>query len=144
MLNHPFHPHGNHGRIIARDGRALEGSAGQDLTYEKFLLLVGSSQTWDATYTWTDRELWKPGGTPIPITLPSAQNQVIKGGATWYSGSPYLGVQDELLTGNTSFNQCGEYYHVWHSHALNEAANYDTGFGGMFTLQRIDPPGGCP
>lgn len=148
MRNHPFHPHGNHGRIIARDGQPMEGPAGQDLSEEKFLVLVGSSQTWDVTYNWTDRELWKPvgspGATPIPITLPPIQNQMIAGGATWYSGSPYLGVQDELLVGNTSFNQCGEYYHVWHSHALNEAANYDTGFGGMFTLQRIDPPGGCP
>jgi hypothetical protein len=40
----------------------------------------------------------------------------------------------------TSYNECGEYYHVWHSHALNEAANWDAGFGGMFTLERIDPP----
>jgi hypothetical protein len=28
---------------------------------------------------------------------------------------------------------------VMHSHALNEVANYDAGFGGMLTLERIDP-----
>ena len=28
---------------------------------------------------------------------------------------------------------------VWHSHALYEVANYDAGFGGMLTLERIDP-----
>jgi hypothetical protein len=28
---------------------------------------------------------------------------------------------------------------VMHSHALYEVANYDTGFGGMLTLERIDP-----
>ncbi|HEX2911229.1 MAG TPA: multicopper oxidase domain-containing protein [Chloroflexia bacterium] len=144
MRNHPFHPHGQSGRVIGRDGHQLKGNLGADLSYEKFLVLVGSSQTWDVTYQWKDAEGFNAATNPIPVTLPAIQNQTIKGGATWYSGSPYLGQQDELLVGNTSFNQCGEYYHVWHSHALNEAANYDTGFGGMFTLQRIDPPGGCP
>jgi FtsP/CotA-like multicopper oxidase with cupredoxin domain len=144
MLNHPFHPHGQSGRVIGRDGHPLKTSGGNDLSYEKFLILVGSSQTWDVTYQWSDVELWKPNTNPIPVTVPAKQNLTIKDGATWFSGSPYMGVQDELLVGNTSFNQCGEYYHVWHSHALNEAANYDTGFGGMFTLERIDPPGGCP
>jgi FtsP/CotA-like multicopper oxidase with cupredoxin domain len=143
-LNHPFHPHGNHGRVIARDGRVLAGLGGQDLSYEKFLVLLGSGQTWDATYTWTDVELWNPTSNTIPVPLPQQQNLTYKDNATWYSGSPYLGYQDDLPTGVTSYNECGEYYHVWHSHALNEAANYEAGFGGMFTLQRIDPPSGCP
>jgi hypothetical protein len=142
--NHPFHPHGNHGRVIARDGRVLEGAAGEDQSYEKFLVLVGAGQTWDATYEWADVEHWNASTNTIPVPIPQQQNLTYKGGATWYGGSPYLGVQDELPVGVTSFNECGEYYQVWHSHALNEAANYDAGFGGMFTLQRIDPPGGCP
>src|SRR5262249_50304918 len=29
------------------------------------------------------------------------------------------------------------------SHALNEFTNFDEGFGGMATLLRVDPPGGC-
>ncbi len=140
MRDHPFHPHGNHGRVIARDGRALAGPLNEDLSYEKFSILIGTSQTWDVTYKWTDVEHWNPTTNPIPVPLPSQQNLTYKDAATWYSGSPYLGVQDDLPSGTTSYNQCGEYYQVWHSHALNEAANYDTGFGGMFTLQRIDPP----
>ena len=60
MLNHPFHPHGNHGRVIGRDGRALQGPVSEDLSYEKFLILIGSSQTWDVTYQWTDVENWNP------------------------------------------------------------------------------------
>jgi FtsP/CotA-like multicopper oxidase with cupredoxin domain len=142
-LNHPFHPHGNHGRVIARDGRPLEGTSGEDLSYEKFLVLVGAGQTWDTTFDWTDEELWTPAN-PIPVPLPQPQNVTYKDDATWYSGSPYLGQTDELPVGVTSFNECGEFYHVAHSHALNEAANYDAGFGGMLTLIRIDPPGGCP
>lgn len=141
---HPFHPHGNHGRVIARDGRLLNGSAGQDRSYEKFLVLVGAGQTWDATYDWTDVEQWNPNTNPIPVPLPQQSNTTYKDGETWYSGSPYLGVTDDLPVGVTTYNECGEYYQMWHSHALNEAANYEAGFGGMTTLERIDPPGGCP
>jgi FtsP/CotA-like multicopper oxidase with cupredoxin domain len=138
--NHPFHPHGNHGRVIGRDGRALESPTGQDLSYEKFLVLLGSGQTTDTLYTWTDVDAFKPTGNPIPVPLPQQQNTTYKDNATWYSGSPYLGFRGDLPVGVTSYNECGEYYHVWHSHALNEAANWDAGFGGMFTLERIDPP----
>jgi FtsP/CotA-like multicopper oxidase with cupredoxin domain len=138
-LNHPFHPHGNHGRVIARDGRLLkDGEAA--LSYEKFTVLVGAGQTWDEFFTFTDREHWHPVTNPIPVTIPQLQNLIFKNDATWYSGSPYLGVQDELPVGVTSFNECGEFYHVAHSHALQEAANFDAGFGGMLTLIRIDPP----
>ncbi len=137
--NHPFHPHGNSGRVIARDGRVLSTPTA-DLSYDKFLVLVGSNQTWDATYDWSDAEHWTPTGTNIPVPVPPQQDLTYKDGATWFSGSPYLGYQDDLPNGTVSYNECGEYYHVWHSHALNEAANYDTGFGGMFTLERIDPP----
>jgi hypothetical protein len=48
---------------------------------------------------------------------------------------------------NTQNNVCGEYYHVAHSHALQQATNYGATFGGMMTLIRIDPPAGtgnCP
>jgi hypothetical protein len=141
---HPFHPHGNHGRVIARDGRLLQGATGEDTSYEKFLVLVGAGQTVDVTYSWTDVEHWQPGTNPIPVGLPQQQNTTYKNGETWYSGSPYLGVTDDLPVGVTTYNECGEYYQMWHSHALNEAANYEAGFGGMTTLQRIDPPGGCP
>jgi hypothetical protein len=62
---------------------------------------------------------------------------------TWYGGSPYLGRKGTLPTGVVSQNICGEWYFPWHSHALNEFTNYDQGFGGMATLLRVDPPGGC-
>ena len=154
-LNHPFHPHGNHGRVIARDAHVLEGPASQDLSYEKFLILVGSGQTWDATYNFSvdpaaggdsNAEGFNPTTNPIPVTVPQLQDLTFKSNETWYGGSPYLGYQDDLPVGVTSYNQCGEYYMVWHSHALDEFANYDAGFGGMGTLERIDPPlaNACP
>ena len=140
QFNHPFHPHGQNGRILARDARPLLSPTGADLTYETFAFTIGSGQTWDATYAFYDQEGWNPTTNPLPVTIPQLQNLGFKDNATWFSGSPYLGYQDDLPVGVTSYNQCGEFYFVFHSHALYEVANFDTSFGGMLTLQRIDPP----
>jgi FtsP/CotA-like multicopper oxidase with cupredoxin domain len=138
-LTHAFHPHGNSTHIIARDGHVLEQPTGEDNGYDKFLIDIGAGEAWDATFNWHNDDNWSPAN-PIPVALPQAQNLTYKDSATWYSGSPYLGFKGALPNGVISYNQCGEYYHVWHSHALNEATNYGVGFGGMFTLVRIDPP----
>ena len=76
---------------------------------------------------------------PIPVDLPPLQDQIVSPD-TWFSESPYLGYQGDLPPNVTSNNQCGEYYHVAHSHALQQATNYGATFGGMMTLIRIDPP----
>ena len=52
--------------------------------------------------------------------------------------------KNPLPTNITANNECGEYYHVAHSHALQQATNYGATFGGMMTVFRIDPPAGCP
>jgi hypothetical protein len=137
--NHPFHPHGQNGRVIARDGAPLVDGSGNDLSYETFSFTIGSGQTWDQTYHYDNQEHFDANGNPVPVTMPQLQNLTFKDGATYYSGSPYLGQKGQLPVGTTSYNECGEYYMVMHSHALYEVANYDTGFGGMLTLERIDP-----
>jgi len=140
MDNHPFHPHGNHLRVVARDGRLLRGPNGEDTSMEAFTKTIGSGQTYDLTFAWYDLERWSSTGNPLPITMPGDQNLVWKDGATFYSGSPYLGERDELPKKVATFNECGEFYFPWHSHALTEFQNYDAGFGGMATLARVDPP----
>ena len=142
-VTYPFHPHGNHGRVIARDGQALQGPAGQDLSYEKYTVAVGPGQTADATYTWTDVDGWNPDTKPIPVAIPPLANLLFKDNATWYSGSPYLGYKGPLPVGVTSYNECGEYYFMMHSHALYQITNFGIAGGGMLTLMRVDPPGGC-
>jgi len=137
--NHPFHPHGENGRLIARDATPLLNATGGDLSYETFAFSIGSGQTWDQLYHYDNQEHFDQANNPVPITLPQLQNLVFKDNATYYSGSPYLGQKGKLPVATTSFNECGEYYMVMHSHALNEVANYDAGFGGMLTLERIDP-----
>jgi len=144
-VNHPFHPHGNHLRVVARDGRLLQGSGGQDTSFEDFTRTIGSGQTYDLLFKWTTVDSWiDPGGDAVPVTIPGLQNLVFKDATTFYSGDPELGEQGALPQGTTSYNECGEFYFPWHSHALQEFTNFDEGFGGLATLLRVDPAGGCP
>ncbi len=136
--NHPFHPHGQNGTVIARDATPLLSPTNDDLSYETYAFSIGSGQTWDQTYHFDDQEQWSPTN-PIPVTVPQLQSLNFKDAATYYGGSPYLGYKGPLPVATSSFNECGEFYMVWHSHALNEVANYDASFGGMLTLERIDP-----
>ncbi len=139
LTNHPLHPHGNHLRVVAQDGRLL--GTGTSLSYEQFTQTTASGQTFDLLFKWTNVENWSPSH-PLPVTLPQLRNLVFKDDVTWYSGSPYIGRKGALPAGTTSFNRCGEFYYPWHSHALNEFQNFDEGFGGLATLLRVDPPVG--
>ncbi len=153
MRNHPIHPHGNHVQIIGRDGHALLTDA-IDQSYPKFDVMVGAGQAWDVLYDWTNKDYYNPDTNPVPFGVetvqgdttdrlldPHALNLLFKD-PNFFSGSPYLGYQANKNDGAAaSYNECGEYYQIWHSHALDEAANYEAGFGGMITLERIDPPG---
>jgi hypothetical protein len=69
--------------------------------------------------------------------MPGPQNRT---DGPYWGGSPYLGVKRPLLNGVTQWNQCGEYYHFAHSHALFQVTNYGISGGGMLTLIRVDPP----
>ncbi len=142
-VNYPFHPHGSDERVINRDGHALQGTAGEDLSYLKYDLDVQPGQTLDVLMDWRDVEQWNPTTNPIPTTLPAITDQMLVGTDTWFSESGYLGTQGALPSYITVNNVCGEYYHVAHSHALEQATNYGATFGGMMTVFRIDPPNGC-
>lgn len=141
--NYPHHPHGNHGRIIARDGNVLIGDAGEDLSYEKFTVLVGPGETHDELFSWTDVEQWDPVYNPIPVEIPQLQNLTF---GTFFSGSPYLGNVETLPVGHQVLNQCGEYYHISHNHALQQITAWGVVLSGHITFTRIDPPlpNDCP
>lgn len=137
----PFHPHGNHSLVIARDGQPLEGPAGEDLSQELFSLPIAPGQTWDVLFRWEDVEQYDPATKPIPYQAPPISD-VVNG--QYYSGDPYLGTTGSLLPGAENYNQCGEYYHVAHNHALNALTAWGVTMQGQVTYTRIDPPGGCP
>jgi len=60
---HPFHTHGNHLRLLARDGNLLQSTdpvvPGQppDLSHENFTLHAVPGATYDAIWDWTGKEL---------------------------------------------------------------------------------------
>ena len=142
-VNYPFHPHGSDERVINRDGHALQGSSGEDLSYQKYDLDVGPGQTLDVLMDWRDVENWNATTNPIPTQLPAITDQLLVGPDTWFSESGYLGTKNPVPSNLTQNNECGEYYHIAHSHALEQATNYGAAFGGMMTVFRIDPPAGC-
>ncbi len=135
--DYPFHPHGNNGRIIAKDGHPLEGPAGEDLSYEKFSLNIGPGQAWDVLFSWHDAEQYDKVNHPVPVVVPQVANQVF---GMFYSGSPYLGdTTGEMPPGNQTLNQCGEFYIIAHNHALFQITSWGVNMTGPITYMRIDP-----
>jgi hypothetical protein len=141
--DYPYHPHGNNGLVIGRDGNALEGSGGQDLAFEKFAINVGPGQTWDVTFGWRDAESYSSVANPIPVTTSNVANLVH---GMFYSGSPYLGETGPLPPGSSTLNQCGEYYIISHNHALYQITSWGMTMSGPITYLRVDPPkpNNCP
>jgi FtsP/CotA-like multicopper oxidase with cupredoxin domain len=155
---HPYHTHGNHHRVVARDGRLLSSApgAGSDLGELAFTTTTVPGQTTDAIFTWTGEKLgWdmyghaptdplQPGeyapdhGKPLPVALPS-QLDVTNG--QFYSGSPFLGTLGSLPPGEGGFNPNGGFMFMWHSHSEKEIVNNDIFPGGMLTMMIIEAPG---
>jgi len=138
----PFHPHGNNGVVIGRDGNPLEGLGGEDLTFEKFAINIGPGQTWDVLFKWYDAENYNESN-PVPVTIPDIANQTI---GMFYSGSPYLGMMGPMPPGMSTLNQCGEYYIISHNHALFQLDAWGMTMAGQITYLRVDPPlpNNCP
>jgi FtsP/CotA-like multicopper oxidase with cupredoxin domain len=155
---HPFHTHGNHVTMIAKDGRLLESTpgAGADIARVDFTIQTVPGQTYDALWSWTGYKLgWdiyghapgdpqEPGeygpdhGKPIPVILPELQETTFGG---FYSGSPYLGQFGDLPPGEGGLNLNGGLFFMWHSHNEKELTNNDIFPGGMMTMMIVEPPG---
>jgi hypothetical protein len=154
---HPFHTHGNHHRVIARDGRLLGSTpvSGADLSELAFTTTVIPGSTADALYTWTGEKLgWdvyghNPGdplepneyapdhGKPFPVILPNNQDLTF---GMWYSGSPFLGALGALPPGEGGFNPNGGFFFMWHSHNEKEITNNDIFPGGLMTMIVVEHP----
>jgi len=133
----PMHPHAKNALIVNRDGRPVEGQAGEDVAWENFSLPVGSGQTYDGLFKWEDVEKYNETTNPVPVTIPNLQNLVP---GELYSDSPYLGGEGTPTVGHTTLNQCGEYYIISHNHALSQIVSWGVPMTGAVTFLRIDPP----
>lgn len=154
---HPFHTHGQHMLIIARDGRLLGTTpvTRPNLAEKSFTATVAPGQTVDALFQWTGNGLgWdlyghRPGdalapgedpadhGKPIPVTLPTYQDLAL--GESW-SGSPFLGQKGPMPPGQGVMNTDGSFTYMWHSHNEKEMVTFDIFPGGMMTMFMVMPP----
>jgi FtsP/CotA-like multicopper oxidase with cupredoxin domain len=167
---HPFHHHGNHARVIARDGWPLRtsGAEAMDLSFEGFTIQSVPGQTVDALFEWTGKDLgWDVYGTgpayahactPGPDGIHDAATreycpdhgrpfpvtlpelQNMTFGG-FYTGSPFLGVMGTLPPGQGGLNPTAGYTYMWHSHTEKELTNYDIFPGGLMTMLIVEPPG---
>lgn len=153
---HPLHFHGNHVRVIARDGRLLSSGAGNgpDLSFERYTVVVNPAQTVDALYSWTGALMgWDiyghaPGddlapyefladhGANFPVILPSRDDVVF---GQFYSGSPFLGGEGSLPPEHSGLNVGGGFFYMWHSHTEKELSNNNIFPGGLITMLGVVP-----
>jgi hypothetical protein len=167
---HPFHMHGNHARIIARDGRALSSGAGMglDLSREDYTLQSYPGSTYDVLWTWTGEKLgWDIYGTPAEGRDHTCVDNSADGFddltheycadhykpipvvlpenqdlafGGFYSGSAFLGGLGNLPPGEGGLNVYGGMFYMWHSHTEKELTNNDIFPGGMMTMMIVEPP----
>ena len=153
---HPFHTHGNHARLLARDGRLIVSKTDSTMLAGPTLFTIPSlpGGTADAVFEWTGKDLgwdiyghadtdplvsseWAPDhGKPIPVDLPSLSSLAFGG---FYSGSPFLGAMGALPPGEGGLNPAAGFTYMWHSHAERELVNNDVFPGGMLTMLVIQP-----
>jgi hypothetical protein len=165
---HPFHHHGNHIRVLARDGNLLLASDGTSLAGPLlFTVPTVSGQSLDGIFTWTGQglnwDVYGPNsahacnaisatlpfdrttyeycpdhGKPFPIT--AADPNIVANGL-WYGGSPYLGDGGPgLPPGADGVNPGSGYAYMWHSHDEREITTNDVFPGGMMMMLIIDAP----
>jgi manganese oxidase len=162
---HPHHLHGNHHRVIARDGRLL--GAGANLREFAFTTTVGPGQTFDSLFTWTGQGLgWDiyghtgpageigqacvNAGVPLepnesladhcralPVVLPDNKEMTF---GPLYTGSPFLGSTGNLPPGEGGFNPNAGLPFMWHSHSEKELTSNNIFPGGMLTFCIIEHP----
>lgn len=156
---HPFHHHGNHAKIIAKDGRLLTSGLGNgpDLGFMVFTIQTAPGETVDAIFEWTGagmgwdiyghtstdtmtlepHEYAPDHGKPFPVQLPEKQDLTFGG---FYSGSPFLGTLGALPPGEGGMNPNAGFVYMWHSHTEKEMTNNNIFPGGLMTMLIIEPP----
>jgi hypothetical protein len=166
---HSFHTHGNHVRVLARDGQLLRTLGGALQSKLEFSIPSLPGQTVDGIFEWTGKDLgWDIYGhrstdnPPHPCTDANHDNyddstwewcpdhnrpipvnlpgpNVLMNGG-FYSGGPYLGGLVQLPPGQGGLNPNAGYSYMWHSHIERELTNGNIFPGGMMTMLIVEPP----
>ncbi len=120
--NYPFHPHGSSQRVIVRDGRPVTDGASQRRQLPE-VPRRRRARPERSTRSRAGRRSTTPATTrsrPTSSCRRCRTRSSAAGTETWFSENPYLGraTGPDPRTAWPQNNQCGEYYHVAHSHAL--------------------------
>jgi FtsP/CotA-like multicopper oxidase with cupredoxin domain len=167
---HPFHHHGNHARIIAKEGRLLESApgAGPDLSWLEYSVPSQPGETTDSIFDWTGQGLgWDIYGHTDSSAATLQPGECVFNGVVdlanplcdhgkpipvilpdnlslalgeFWSGSPYLGQLGPLPPGQGRNNTTGGYFFMWHSHTEKEIVNNNIFPGGMLTFCDVEAP----
>ena len=166
---HTFHTHGNHVRVLARDGNLLVSPRDPSKLEAKMEFSIPSlpGQTVDGIFEWTGKDLgWDVYGHTAadgiacvdgngdgyadsthewcadhrkPIPVLLPNPNVLMNGG-WYSGSPYLGDLVQLPPGQGGLNPNAGFTYMWHSHVERELTNGNVFPGGLMTMLIVEPP----
>ena len=96
--DYPFHPHGNNGLVIGRDGQPARRAPPARTSRSRSSRSTSvPGQTWDVLFSWYDART-TTRATRCRSTCPTSPTSVI---GMFYSGSPYLGDARPLPPGVT-------------------------------------------
>jgi plastocyanin len=101
---HPFHAHGNHSKVIARDGRRMESAPGSGATTGEFTFTNTSvpGSTTDAIFSWNGNNIgWDIYGHAIDSALIPGLNEIFVG--TTIAGGLGLGSPSVSVSVGTGF-----------------------------------------
>ena len=93
LQNHPFHPHGNHTRQIAQDGRLLTSPGGASASTEHFGEIVSSGQTQDFLLRWDDTDQVEPDDQPAAGSATELPQRLLQGRQHLVRRQPLPGLQ---------------------------------------------------
>jgi manganese oxidase len=166
---HSFHTHGNHVKVLARDGQLLMSPTDPTKLEAKFEFSVPShpGQTVDGTFEWTGKDLgWDIYGHTAadgiactdtngdgyddatkewcadhrrPIPVLLPNPNVLMNGG-FYAGSPFLGDLVQVPPGQGGLNPNAGFTYMWHSHVERELTNGNIFPGGLMTMLVVEPP----
>lgn len=125
---HPLHTHGNHHRVIARNGRLLTTSSDPevattpaDLSSENFTASVIPGQTQDALFSWTGEKLGWDAYGPIASCIDADNDGYADGDPdmTCHDATCFDAVNNETgLPGGDGFDDASYEYCADHGKAL--------------------------
>ena len=134
--DYPFHPHGNNGLVIGRDGQSVGGP------------------NWPGPVVREVRHQHRPGsdlGRPLSLVRrrgvqpgqPSQRDgteSVQPGNRSLLQRKSLPRETEDLPPNIQTVNQCGEYYIISHNHALHQITSWGANMTGPITYMKIEPP----